>query len=316
MRPEAGLLRRRAVLGGGLALAVAGCHRAAGVLRVGSQKGGTKALVLAAGVLDGAPYRVEWSEFPAAQNLLEAISSDAVDVGMVGDAPFQFAYQAGKPIVAVAARRVTNRPAGALAVLVPAASPVRALHDLIGRRLATTRGSIGHYLALRALAAAGIAVDAVHFVFLAPSDAAAALTSGAVAAWSTWAPYTTLALAGGARVIADGRDLFAATGFDVASRSAVADKRALLTDFLGREAAALGWAAGHPDAYAAMLARETGMPLAITRQVVAVNTFRPTPLDAALIAAQAQVVTTFAQGGALTASRPLAEAFVPLRSGG
>jgi ABC-type amino acid transport substrate-binding protein len=73
------------------------------VLAVGSQRGGTKALMLASGALDGAPYRVEWSEFPAAQNLLEAIGAGAVDLGMASDAPFQFAYQNGQPIKAVAA---------------------------------------------------------------------------------------------------------------------------------------------------------------------------------------------------------------------
>jgi hypothetical protein len=80
------------------------------VLRIGSQRGGTKAVMLASGALEGAPYRVEWSEFPAAQNLLEAIGAGAVDVGMVGDAPFQFAYQSGSPIKAVAAQSAQSRP--------------------------------------------------------------------------------------------------------------------------------------------------------------------------------------------------------------
>lgn len=69
-----------------------------GVLNVGSQRGGTKALLLASGVLKGAPYTVEWSEFPAAQNLQEAIGAGAVDVGLASDAPFLFAYQSGQPI--------------------------------------------------------------------------------------------------------------------------------------------------------------------------------------------------------------------------
>jgi hypothetical protein len=80
------------------------------VLAVGSQRGGTKALMLASGALDGAPYRVEWSEFPAAQNLLEAIGAGAVDLGMASDAPFQFAYQNGQPLKAVAALSARPRP--------------------------------------------------------------------------------------------------------------------------------------------------------------------------------------------------------------
>ncbi len=279
---------------------------------MGSQKGGTKALMLASDALAGAPYAVEWSEFPAAQNLLEAISSGAVDVGLVGDGPFAFAWQAGQPILAVAARRVVDRPKETLAILVPGASPARTLADLAGRRLATTRGSIGHYLALRALHQAGLSADAVHFVFLSPSDAAAALRSGAVAAWATWTPYTVLALADGARVLVDGHDLMVTTGFDVANRQAVADKRATLTDFLQRESRAQQWALSHREAYAQVLARETGMPLAITRVVAERNAFQAAPLDKALIAAQQQVVDTYAWGKALVPHRTVAEAFQPL----
>ncbi|HWU02877.1 MAG TPA: ABC transporter substrate-binding protein [Novosphingobium sp.] len=307
---------RRGVLGwmamGAAGAALAGCHRAGETLRVGSQKGGTKALVEASDALAGAGYRVEWAEFPAAQNLLEAIASDAVDVGMVGDGPFAFAYQSGQPIVAVAARRVENRPAGALAVVVRAASPAHGMADIAGQKLATTRGSIGHYLALRALAGAGMAPDAVHFVFLSPSDAAAALRSGAVAAWATWAPYTMLAQAEGARVIADGRDLLVSTGFDVANARAIDGKRAILTDFLRREVVAMRWGLAHPDAYAAVLARETGMPLAITAQVARKNAFAPVPLDAALIASQREVAQTYAHAGVLALSRPTEQAFRPL----
>src|SRR4051812_41581504 len=90
-----------------LAVAAVGAPKTPGpnggevVLRVGSQKGGTKSLMLAAGVLEGAPYRIQWAEFPAAQNLLEALGAGAVDLGQVGDAPFLFAYASGSKIKAV-----------------------------------------------------------------------------------------------------------------------------------------------------------------------------------------------------------------------
>ncbi len=94
-------------------LALAACSRAdaAPVLKVGSQKAGTKALIVSSGVLADAPYQVEWSEFPAAQPLLEAVGSGAIDVGLAGDAPFQFAYQNGSPIKAI--RRPAQRSAAA-----------------------------------------------------------------------------------------------------------------------------------------------------------------------------------------------------------
>ncbi|MGO7909938.1 ABC transporter substrate-binding protein, partial [Rhizobium leguminosarum] len=70
------------------------------VLKVGSQRGGTKAILIASGALEGAPYKIEWSEFAAAQPLLEAVGAQAVDLGEAGDAPFLFAYAGGSKIKA------------------------------------------------------------------------------------------------------------------------------------------------------------------------------------------------------------------------
>ncbi len=64
-----------------LALLTAGAAHAEEVLRVGDQRGNARALMEAAGVLDGLPYRLEWSEFPAAAPLLEALNAKAIDAG-------------------------------------------------------------------------------------------------------------------------------------------------------------------------------------------------------------------------------------------
>ncbi len=183
------------------------------VLHVGSQRGGTKALMLASGALDGAPYRVEWSELPTAQNLPEAIGAGAV-VGMVGDAPFQFAYQSGSPIKAVAVQSATSRPRESLAILVQARSRIVDAGGLRGKRIATTRGSVGHYLLLRALDAKGLKPADVRLIFLAPGDAKAAFDTGSIDAWSIWSPYSGTALAEGARVVADGADVGDAARFE------------------------------------------------------------------------------------------------------
>src|SRR4051794_10530542 len=74
-----------------------------GVLKVGDQKAGSRALLAAAGLLDGTPYRIEWSEFAAGPPLLEAVNAGAVDLGAVGDTPPIFAGAAGSKIVIVAA---------------------------------------------------------------------------------------------------------------------------------------------------------------------------------------------------------------------
>ncbi|MEE4452761.1 ABC transporter substrate-binding protein [Novosphingobium resinovorum] len=309
------MLDRRNLLAGlGTTFALAACGRGGGadtgLLRVGSQKGGTKALMLASGALDGAPYKIEWSEFPAAQNLLEAIGSGAVDVGLAGDAPFQFAYQAGSPIKAIGAQTTQQRMPGAIAVVVPGASPIRDAAGLRGKRVATTRGSVGHYLLLRALLSAKLGLDDVKVTFLSPSDARAALQTGAVDAWSTWQPYVASAQAEGDRIAIDGRTLTQGYGFDVAWEGAIKDKQPLLADFLKREAKGLEWASAHPDDFAKVLAQETGLPQPIALEFVKTNARIAVPIDQTLIGRQQVVLDTFRQFGEVKGDRPLADAFV------
>ena len=111
-----------------LALVVAVCAWTVGaqaqtVLRVGDQKGNARAVMEAAGVLADLPYKIEWSEFPAAAPLLEAASAGAIDAGTVGDAPFTFATAAGAPLKAIVATRSVQE---GLAVVVRGDSPAHA----------------------------------------------------------------------------------------------------------------------------------------------------------------------------------------------
>jgi sulfonate transport system substrate-binding protein len=185
---------------------LAGCGAAEkdgqAALKVGSQRGGTKAILIASGALEGVPYRIEWSEFAAAQPLLEAVGAGAVDLGEAGDAPFLFAYAGGSKIKAVQAGKSGG---SSTALLVRQGATFRGVADLRGKRIATGRGSIGHYLLLKLLEEAGLKPTDVQIVFLSPGDAKAAFTSGAIDGWVTWGSYVALAkLHDDATILADG----------------------------------------------------------------------------------------------------------------
>jgi sulfonate transport system substrate-binding protein len=302
--------RRQLLIGlGGLALA--GCSGQGGeagrtVLKVGNQRGSTKSVLLASGALAGAPYDVAWSEFAAAQPLLEALSAGAIDLGEAGDAPFLYAYASGAKIKAV----LTAKSGGAsTAVLVRAGSDLHAPADLKGRKVATGRGSIGHYLLLRVLDKAGLKPTDVQVVFLNPGDAKAAFSSGAIDGWVTWGPYIPLALAGGARVLASGEGLISGYGFEAATETAIATKRPQIADFLRRLAAARHWAVGHPQEYAAALAKETGLDLAAALYTVQRYKALPIPTDQAVIQEAAAVFNAYRAAGAVSSNRDIAQAF-------
>lgn len=309
-KPRGGRIRPLLALAAVLGLAACGGGDGTeAVLNVGSQKGGTKAVMLASGVLEGAPYTVVWSEFPAAQTLLEAIGSGAVDVGLAGDAPFQFAYQSGSPVRAIGTQTAPGRPSAALAIVVPKGSAARSFADLRGKTIATTRGSVGHYLVLQALDAGGFPPSVVRVTFLAPGDAKAAFSSGSIDAWATWVPYLSAALKEGARIVFDAQPLPPAYGFEIANERAIAGKRAELADFLVREARALQWSRTHQRDYAAVLARETGLPPDVALDMVVKNERQRVPLDDKVVAAQRIVAARFERAGVLKVTRNVDEAF-------
>ncbi|MEC3949588.1 ABC transporter substrate-binding protein [Sphingobium sp. HWE2-09] len=278
-------------------------------LRVANQKGQLKSMMIASGVLDGAPYTVEWSEFPAAQPLLEAVGGGAADLGLAADAPFIFAYQSGSPVKAIGVQAPAHQAAEALAILVKTGSLIRNAQDLVGKSVATTRGSIGHHLLLQALERAHISADKVRVTFLPPGDAKAAFDSGSIDAWATWTPYTNVAIKEGARAVVDAKDYGLPLYIDIANADAIAPKRALLADFLRREARAVAWARAHPDQFAQVLAKETGLPLDIARASFDRNNRVAQPIDTRIIAHEQAITARFQKAGLTDGRRDVAHAF-------
>jgi len=229
-------------------------------LRIGDQKGNMRAQLEAADALRDLPYDIHWAEFPAAAPLAEALNAGAIDAGIIGDAPLLFVLASGAPVKAIAVDK--SDPYGT-ALLVRPDAPLHSAADRKGKRIATGRGSIGHHLALKALAQAGLSEKDVELRFLGPVDAKIALANGAVDAWSTWEPYTALAeLSGQGRVLVNGRGLSSGNSFLAATDKALDQpaRRAALQDYLNRLAGAQVWANQHVDSYSKTLAAIIGFP--------------------------------------------------------
>ncbi|KUZ76858.1 sulfonate ABC transporter substrate-binding protein [Burkholderia ubonensis] len=267
------------------------------LLRAGDQKGGLRALLEAAGELSGLAYDVAWTEFPAAAPLAEALNAGAVDCGPIGDAPVIFALASGARIKVIGANR--SDPYGTAVVVRPDA-PLKSAADLKGKRVGTTRGSIGHFVTLKALDAAGLAPDDVSFRFLPPADTMLALASGSIDAWATWEPYTALAeTSGRARVLVDGRGLWSGLSYVAATDTALAAKRDVLRDFLQRVVRAQAWSYRHADAFSATLARIVGIPQPAAKLQFERRRTRWQPIDAAVIAEQQRTADFYLKAGLL-----------------
>ncbi|MFC4565164.1 ABC transporter substrate-binding protein [Nocardiopsis mangrovi] len=253
-------------------------------LRVGDQTGATRALLEEAGLLDDVPYEIEWSEYAAAVNLHEALKADAIDVGGAADAPTVSAIAGGSDIQVYAA---WSNDGKGTALVVPEDSDARSLADLEGAEVSpTTRGSIAHFLLLRALQEEGMDADQVRPAFLAPVDASTAFSSGGIDAWATWGVYLERARGElGARVLVDGEGLLPGYNVLSATGDALADPATAeaLADYAERVDAGYAWGREHPDDYAEFYAGFAGQTVAIAEQVTESNTsYQRIPVDAAL----------------------------------
>ncbi|MBB2188994.1 ABC transporter substrate-binding protein [Gluconacetobacter azotocaptans] len=278
-------------------------------LVVADQKGQQKALLEAAGADQGLPYRIRWTEFEAAAPLLQALGAGAVDTGIAGDGPFLFAWGAGLPVRA--ALLIPPRGGGrATAVVVPSGSPIHALSGLSGKRVATGRGSIGHLLLLRLIQTGAIPAPAPHIVFLAPAQAKAALDSGGIDAWSTWEPYVSLeTIQNHGAILADGAGVMPNNSFFVATDAALAHKHAQLADFYRRVARAYAWGALHQRDYAALLARQTGLPQTVADAVAQKLIATPAAVGDGVVKAEQVTLDAYRAAGFLSSVDPFETAF-------
>ena len=267
-------------------------------LRVGDQAGtGAQSLLAAAGLLSKLPFHVSWADFTSGPPMLQAMSSGSLDIGGVGDAPPVFAAAGGAKIAIVGA--LANNPESA-ALVVPKGSSIDSTSQLRGKKIAVAQGSSADYHLLTVLRRAGLTVHDVTLEYLQPAQALAALTSGAVDAWDTWAPFIQQAVAqDGARILVNGQGYGSNYAYEVASRSALGDpaKAREITQYLTLLNQAHVWADRHPAAWAAVWAKATGLPQSVMVTAARQDTARPVPVDATSTGAEQSLVDTFANAG-------------------
>jgi sulfonate transport system substrate-binding protein len=284
-------------------------------LRIGFQKGSYNlALLKSYGLLEQRlpGTRIQWTEFPAGPQLLEALALGSVEFGATGDAPPVFAQAAGKDIVYVGAE--PPKPDSS-AVLVKPDSPLKTLADLKGRRMALQKGSSAHFLAVRALKKAGLAWNDIQAVYLPPADARAAFERGSVDAWAVWDPYYAAAeVSGELRALATSRGLTNNNTFYLASRVLSRDVALVKTLFQAltdTDSRARGDRHDAVQRYADF----AGLPLATVYKMVERRGAAPVgPLTADIARDQQLVADAFAELGLIPRPIRVADAITQVKA--
>ena len=279
-------------------------------LIVGDQKGGSKALLQAAGELDDVDYKIEWKEFTSGPPLLEALNAGAIHVGGVGNTPPLFAAAAKSPIKIV--QGATYGGTGD-AIVVPPGSPIKDVSELKGKTIGVAEGSSANYNLLAQLHDAGLKYSDVTVKNLQPGDALAAFDAGHLDAWAIWEPFTSQAeQEADAKVIADGSELANGYVFQVASETGLEDPatKKALQDYLSRIAKAQVWSQTHQEDWAKVWAEETGLSDEITLAAVEKRKIQVVPIDQTVIDSEQEMADAFVDNKLLPEQFDVAPFFI------
>jgi len=264
-------------------------------IRIGFQKYGKLVLLKGRGTLEEKlkplGYNVVWTEFPSGPPLLEAMNVGSIDFGITGETPPIFAQAAGAPLVYLAFD--PPAPQGE-AILVPKDSPLKSVADLRGKKVAFNKGSNVHYLLVRALENAGLKYTDIQTVYLAPADALAAFSRGAVDAWVIWDPYEAAAEAStGARILTDGTNLVSNYQFYFSSRKFLADNAGAVDVVLEALNDTDDWVKNHIEETASQLSPSVGLPPAVLAVSLKREAYGIRPITDEVIASQQRIADTF-----------------------
>ena len=273
------------------------------VLRIGYQKSSVNLLICRRLNLVETHFpgtRVQWVEFTAGPQLLEALGAGSLDFGMTGDTPPIFAQAAGRDILYLG--QETPKPRSS-AILVPTGSTVTSLTALRGKRVAFQKGSSAHYLVLRALEKAGLRLSEIEPIYLAPADARAAFERGSVDAWAIWDPYWAAAATGTrAHVLTTGEGLSDNVTFYESSRDFVKAHPEAIQPLFAALNEADEFVHTHRNEAAQLIASATGLDPQAAAKFLERRQDSPVRLmDSAGIANQQGIADAFARAGVIPA---------------
>src|SRR6202042_1754439 len=139
---------------------------------------------------DGKKVERLWP-FPIHAPTMQAVVGGSADFSFGGSTtPALAALIAGSPLVFT--QFVVYEPR-TTAIIARDDSGINKVEDLVGKSVAVNRSGLGEFLLVAALGKHKSDRSAVKFVSLTPPDAAPALASGKVDAWSMWSPGVDIA---------------------------------------------------------------------------------------------------------------------------
>ena len=209
----------------------------------------------------GADLKVE--VMPSGVEIVNALASGQVDVGLFGTFPFLTAVARGVPVILIGHtwnNALMNPQSEVLSMVARGDSGIPAgdLGKLKGKKIGVTRGAGGEPYIVGLLKQAGLATEDVTLVNTAPSNMSTALANKDVDAIVSWEPWPSAALtkvSGTYQVIYGGCQSCYDAGTVVTTKSAIAEKSKALNAFILGYAQAQAWTRANRDEAAKITVR-------------------------------------------------------------
>lgn len=217
---------------------------------------------------------VRFIGFPNGPDVNEAFAAGELDLALYGDTPALIGRAAG-----LRTRAVYQTTVGQNALLVTRPDGPRALAELAGKPVATSKGSYMHRYLLGLLDEAGLR-GRVTIVHLLPRDAEAALTRGEIAAYAAPIGTGPLLVQRGFRVLdeATRHPHLLGTSVAVTTERFLAEHPEVLRAWDTARRAALADLRRKPEAYYAFAAEASGLPLAVAKASFPIDGYDDAPL--------------------------------------
>jgi sulfonate transport system substrate-binding protein len=216
---------------------------------------------------------VKWVFSRGSNNSLEYLNSGASNFALTSSVSSFVSRTNGQPVKAVY-NYAWSEGSG---FLVLPNSPVKAVADLKGKKIAVTKGTDPYFYLLRSLDANHLNPTDVEIVHLQHPEGKAALEQGRVDAWVGIDPHLSAAQLAGAHTVYKNPD-YALGAFLNTSESFLKEHPEAVKTVIKTYERARKWIIDNPKETAALIADETKLPTEVaTRQLARADLTRPVP---------------------------------------
>ncbi|BDZ64447.1 aliphatic sulfonate ABC transporter substrate-binding protein [Agromyces mangrovi Wang et al. 2018] len=215
------------------------------------------------GWLEAEGLDVTWIQSAGSNKANEALRAGAIDVGSTAGSAALLARANGSTIKLV---DIYSQPEWSALVTLPD-NGISSVEDLVGKKVAATKGTDPYFFLLQSLEAEGVSIDDITVENVQHADGWAALQNGSVDAWAGLDPIMAGAEVDGAELFYRNVD-FNSYGALNATEDFIENRPELLQLVIDAYESARVWAQENPEETAEILAEVASLDVSIAQKVI------------------------------------------------